>query len=303
MTTNTPYPAEMNNEQVEELLEAYPSVIKSLSKAAKNPDETLESLDIWFRTQLPKVVKARGNEPYLLKSEVQKIVAYKLKRGKFRPSLLGFASRLDEEAVKATTKRAFKLIESPTPSKEEIAAGAKELSTLKGIGPATASYLLAAYRPSVVPVFSDEAFRWVFYNPLAGAGEAWDRKIKYDLNEYTEFVDEVLHIAEYHKKNENEVEMIGFVLGRRALPEEKLKKDTKAKEEKKKDESEVPVPGHTGQEEKGTTKRKRTPDDGQERTPKKSTTKQTKRPKMEKGAPKDQSSSGRVTRSQAKQGN
>jgi hypothetical protein len=78
MAINPPLPASITTTQVAELLKAYRGTITSLSKAAKNPDETLESLDTWYRTQLPETIKSRGEEAHLLKSEVEKIVAYKL---------------------------------------------------------------------------------------------------------------------------------------------------------------------------------------------------------------------------------
>ena len=78
MATNLPLPVSITAAQVTELLRVYPETITSLSKAAKNSDETLEFLDTWYRTQLPETIISRGKEAYLLKSEVEKIVAYKL---------------------------------------------------------------------------------------------------------------------------------------------------------------------------------------------------------------------------------
>ena len=78
MISNTPLAVSISIAQFKQLLESYSTIITYLSKAAKNPDETLESLDAWYRMELPKNLKSRAEGKHLLKPEVQKIVAYKL---------------------------------------------------------------------------------------------------------------------------------------------------------------------------------------------------------------------------------
>lgn len=85
------------------------------------------------------------------------------------------------------------------------------LLALRGVGPATASYLLAAHRFPHVPVFSDEAFRWVVHDA------DWMAKIRYDANEYWDFYEKVQKIAARLEVDEEDVERVGFVLGREAL--------------------------------------------------------------------------------------
>ncbi|KAI3760727.1 hypothetical protein L1987_51126 [Smallanthus sonchifolius] len=67
-----------------------------------------------------------------------------------RPRLLDFVSSLDEETVKSASLKAFK-------SLPEVSKAVSELTVLKGVGPATASAVLAAYAPDVAPFMSDEA--------------------------------------------------------------------------------------------------------------------------------------------------
>lgn len=114
----------------------------------------------------------------------------------------------------AASKKAFALIpEKPTP--KDILAGLKEAAVLKGIGPATASYILAAFQPSFIPVFSDEGFRWALFEEKIGAG--WDRKIKYDAKEYAVYLEKMSEVAGRLGVEIEEVERVGFVLGREAI--------------------------------------------------------------------------------------
>lgn len=123
---------------------------------------------------------------------------------------------------------------------------------LKGVGPATASYLLSAQIPQWVPPFSDEGFRWVFIDKQvpgvtdgkASLTDGWRKPIKYTLKEYLAYIEEVWSIRErlladyteslekgeeeeeeeeeLHGKCKREqfsaesVEMVGWVLGKQA---------------------------------------------------------------------------------------
>ncbi|CAN7050421.1 unnamed protein product [Brassica oleracea var. botrytis] len=68
----------------------------------------------------------------------------------FRPRLLDFVSSLDDSVVKSASEKAFK-------SLPDISKAVNELTVLKGVGPATASAVLAAYAPDIAPFMSDEA--------------------------------------------------------------------------------------------------------------------------------------------------
>lgn len=67
----------------------------------------------------------------------------------FRPRLLEFVSSLDEAVVKSASQKSFQ-------SLPDISKAVSELTVLKGVGPATASAVLAAYAPDVAPFMSDE---------------------------------------------------------------------------------------------------------------------------------------------------
>lgn len=71
-------------------------------------------------------------------------------RGKFRPRLVQLAQSNDNTLTKSTTLQA-------SPASHIPLDAVKLLSTLSGIGPATASAILSVFHPSTEPFMSDEA--------------------------------------------------------------------------------------------------------------------------------------------------
>ncbi|GAQ88455.1 Hypothetical protein KFL_004300060 [Klebsormidium nitens] len=128
----------------EAALDEYPARLQGLGK------ERLVDLDDFYRVELVKTLKERGNAGYVTKDELVKIVDWKLTRGKWRPRLLGYAKDAAETDIIETSKRAFAAL-------PDVQSAIKILSELKGIGPATASAVLAAHSPNLAPFMSDEA--------------------------------------------------------------------------------------------------------------------------------------------------
>ncbi|XP_044475776.1 uncharacterized protein LOC123203491 isoform X2 [Mangifera indica] len=127
-----------------EALSSYQARVESLNK----PD--LVSLDDFYRNELPSLIYQRNPNPYITTTELSKLMRWKLTRGKWRPRLLDFVSSLDESSVESASQKAFK-------SLPDLKKATSELTVLKGVGPATASAVLAAYAPDVAPFMSDEA--------------------------------------------------------------------------------------------------------------------------------------------------
>ncbi|CAI5479693.1 unnamed protein product, partial [Closterium sp. Yama58-4] len=129
-----------------------------------------------------------------IKEELVSVMEWKLTRGKWRPRLLDFIKHLNPKAVQTASSRAFAALAShhtpTTPGSLESGSGAgseagieaslkaavTELSTLKGVGAATASAVLAAFVPQVAPFMSDEAM-------VAALGDCKD----YSLRRYLVF--------------------------------------------------------------------------------------------------------------------
>ncbi|OMO50904.1 hypothetical protein CCACVL1_30157 [Corchorus capsularis] len=150
-----------------EAISAYESRIESLNKP------NLISLDEFYRQELPSLLHQRNPNPFITTSELSRLMQWKLTRGKWRPRLLDFVSSLDESLVKSASEKAFQ-------SLPNVSKAVTELTVLKGVGPATASAVLAAYAPETAPFMSDEAME-------AALGNSKD----YSLKQYLLFVDKL----------------------------------------------------------------------------------------------------------------
>jgi hypothetical protein len=62
---------------------------------------------------------------------------------------MDFVKSLDEAVVETASRKAFAAL-------PDLSKAISELTVLKGVGPATASAVLAAYAPDVAPFMSDE---------------------------------------------------------------------------------------------------------------------------------------------------
>ncbi|KAK4348569.1 hypothetical protein RND71_031324 [Anisodus tanguticus] len=152
--------------QWKEALSSYGAHIESLNKP------NLVSLDDFYRNELPGVLRQR-NLSYITTPELTKLMQWKLTRGKWRPRLLDFVSSLDDDVVRSASEKAFQ-------SLPDISKAISALTVLKGVGPATASAVLAAYAPDVAPFMSDEAM-------VAAIGNSKD----YTLKQYLVLVDKL----------------------------------------------------------------------------------------------------------------
>ncbi|KAK1555731.1 hypothetical protein Q3G72_030615 [Acer saccharum] len=151
-----------------ETLSSYQLIIESLNKP------NLISLDEFYRNELPSLIQQRNPNPYVTTAELSKLMRWKLTRGKWRPRLLDFVSSLDDSLVKSASEKAFEAL-------PDLNKAVSELTVLKGVGPATASAVLAAYAPHVAPFMSDEAME-------AALGNSKD----YSLKQYLLFANKLL---------------------------------------------------------------------------------------------------------------
>lgn len=107
----------------------------------------LPELDAWYRRELPALLAAR-KPAYITKDEMVEVLRWKMKRGVWREGnrlrLIGNDSRL----IKKTAQEAFAAV-------PDLKKPITILSELDGVGPATASAVLAAYRPDLYPFFDE----------------------------------------------------------------------------------------------------------------------------------------------------
>lgn len=107
----------------------------------------------------------------------------------------------DESFVRDTIESALDLYTK----KADASAAIDVLTKLKGIGPATASLLLAVHDPQNIIFFADEAFYW-----LCNHGKK-DR-IKYNAKEYKELQENLQKLAKRLNVEAIDVERVAYVL-------------------------------------------------------------------------------------------
>lgn len=164
-------------------LSNYPTQIKTLTNSKPN----LTTLDSFYLTTLPPLLHSRDPNPYITVDELRQLLQWKLTRGKFRPRLLSFVSSLTDDSVRSASQKAFLSLPD---HKSSIEA----LTVLKGVGPATASAVLAAYSPQVAAFMSDEAMEAV----------VGDSK-EYTLKRYLVFAEKVQEKAQELSSSHDQV--------------------------------------------------------------------------------------------------
>ncbi|KAK3825873.1 MAG: hypothetical protein J3Q66DRAFT_396794 [Benniella sp.] len=160
----------------EAVIAQYPEALQYHS--ANKKDDSLLALDEWYQTTLPSLLSTR-NPKHINAKELQQLMSWKLKRGKFRPNLVKLAASNADPDVKRISQEAFKLASS------DLRASITKMSELKGVGPATASAILCAGEPSRVPFMADETMDSV---PGLGA-------IAYTIPYYIKFATKVIEKA------------------------------------------------------------------------------------------------------------
>ncbi|HEX5504960.1 MAG TPA: hypothetical protein VFW96_20240 [Thermomicrobiales bacterium] len=122
-------------------LAAYPAAV-----AARGASR-LPELDAWYREELPGVLAGRA-PMRLTHGELVRVTEWKMKRGVWRARNLALVRGNDPAEVRRLSVEAFALMPEP---RQPVA----RLATLAGVGPATASAVLAAARPDVYPFFDE----------------------------------------------------------------------------------------------------------------------------------------------------
>jgi hypothetical protein len=122
-------------------LNRYPEVIQG-----QGVDRLVE-LDLWYRGELRDQV--RGRDPaHINRDELARITEWKMARGVWRARNLGLIWSNDADAVAETSADAF--AQAPDPKRPVTT-----LARLKGVGPATASAVVAAVHPETYPFLDD----------------------------------------------------------------------------------------------------------------------------------------------------
>lgn len=149
-------------------LASYDSCVLAIQTEGNKNVKQLVSDDNFWRFDLSNKIDDKG---FISGKELSRVVRWKLARGKWRPLQKMVDGNKNAEVVKAS-RNAFKSL-----SENLIDQALKDLCVLRGIGPATASAVLAAASPDRVPFLADEA-----YEAVPGFGQR-----KYTAKAFKEF--------------------------------------------------------------------------------------------------------------------
>jgi hypothetical protein len=109
--------------------------------------ERLPTLDRWYHNEMAGVVTAR-QPPFMTHDELGRVTEWKMARGVWRQRNLLLVRSNEPALVERVSREALAMIPEPmTP----IA----RLATLAGVGPATASAVVAAVAPEIYPFFDE----------------------------------------------------------------------------------------------------------------------------------------------------
>ena len=127
------------------VLKKYDIAIQLVATTKKS--DQLVSLDTFWRHEYPQLVQKQGHFDLQILSKVMK---WKLTRGKMRPLQKLCDSNAPATVISASTKAMQCL------AKDDWKGAMASLTTLKAIGEATASALLAPLAPTSCPFMADE---------------------------------------------------------------------------------------------------------------------------------------------------
>ncbi|KAI1631660.1 hypothetical protein F4809DRAFT_646199 [Biscogniauxia mediterranea] len=197
-------PATISTARFKQALIRYAPLIESISlaKGAKSGQKTLLELDKFRYGDALACFQSEKPERGMTRDDVKTLVDWKLRHGKFRPTLMKLVSSNEDETVRKTIQEAMTRYWSDP---EDPAQALDIITKLKGIGPATASLLLSVHDPGRVIFFSDEAFYW-----LCRGGNV--SPIKYNPKEYRELHTAAQTLAKRLQVSATDIEKVAYVL-------------------------------------------------------------------------------------------
>jgi hypothetical protein len=125
----------------------YGVVLCAVAKARKS--RSLVEWNKWLEQDLPRIVRTQGK---LSLADMEVVMQWKITKGKFRP-LMKLLRGNSNQAVEEATRTTFQLCDKRPQFRPPIEA----LCVLRGIGPATASAVLAHLRPEQYAFMSGES--------------------------------------------------------------------------------------------------------------------------------------------------
>ncbi|CAG8983035.1 hypothetical protein HYALB_00010162 [Hymenoscyphus albidus] len=186
--------------QFKETLGRYPSVLAAKSRAPKEGAPSIQELDKFRYIEAPSRL-SKNSKRVMTITDINKLVQWKLNHGAYRPGLSKrVASNTDEKIEEATEDGFSHYAKNPNDIKVVI----EKLSALNGIGPATASLLLAIHDPDNVIFFSDEVYSWLVNNGKKST-------LKYTIKEFEEVYTKAEALHRRLGVNYIDIEKVAFV--------------------------------------------------------------------------------------------
>ncbi|MBX9857326.1 MAG: hypothetical protein K2Y26_17480 [Gemmatimonadaceae bacterium] len=134
--------------------EAWRDALSSYAAAiAALPSERLAAHDLWYRHELPALVTSRA-PMHVTHDEMVRITEWKMARGVWRAPNLVLVKNNAPGVVEDATMRAAGLLQQPGKALSAV-------TSLGGVGPATASAVLALMDPQAFPFFDELVARQV----------------------------------------------------------------------------------------------------------------------------------------------
>lgn len=119
--------------------------------------------------------------------------------------------------------------------KSDVSGALKILTKLRGIGPATASLLLAVLDPDHIIFFADEAFHWL-------CCDGKETEIKYNAKEYEALMGRTRELCKRLNVRAVDVERVAYVMMIRQGLNDKKGPEEKGREATRTEEQEEPTP-------------------------------------------------------------
>ncbi|XXH05491.1 hypothetical protein Hte_011921 [Hypoxylon texense] len=190
-------------DKFKQLLGQYDPFIEriSLAKQAKPGQKTLVELDQFRYRDAVDLFQSKNSKQQMKLDDVKALVDWKLRHGKFRPTLMKLVSSNEEEFV----ERIIQVAMEGYWANPDEAMALDKITKLKGIGPATASLLLSVHDPNRIIFFSDEAFYW-----LCCKGQK--SPIKYNAKEYQALNAAAQALIKRLGVNATDIEKVAYVL-------------------------------------------------------------------------------------------
>ncbi|KAK4181071.1 hypothetical protein QBC36DRAFT_138126 [Triangularia setosa] len=211
-------------------LSRYPACLEAISKSkgTKEGQKSLSELDAYrYGEALEQFGKKKPKQMTI--DDAKLLVEWKLRHGQFRPHLLKLVSSNEPKTLEETVQKAVVQYQK---AREHWSRAIDILTQLKGIGPATASLLLAVHAPDNIIFFADEAFYWLEYKGSKGP-------IKYNKNEYYQLTLKAQALGKRLGVNAVDVEKVAFVIMRDDQTQASAKAAAVAKKEEKNDKGEA----------------------------------------------------------------